>query len=864
MALVSWCAFHRCDPAPEFTPLVSAYALNDVYSRLPVRSVAEWMREIEPPVVESEDWQPELEEGVVLGTSLRRTDEEWLLAFPQQRKVDLSMRRTRFQDAVSGNEHAQAVMDVLFGSWDYIGACNVLWAVRLFGMDWFTTWPVEWWRVGPSGFARAAKRLSDKLKTSRVSDPNWRWWAEANGLVGYRNQPYPGFDPVQATADLVTGSSPSHEWFAGQFVKRAEKVLTAPAERVKFVTFTEYVVSGDWSTAGASSMGRVRGEAAGKRFNLKARNNLAIGVLDLAAIAGLALRANNREFWALVKSELGKLRIAVGGDLLTYLLQSYCIHLSGGSYEKWPGCVRGEDIYELTDRLLETVRRLAAGIYALDFDWEKFDHQFPLDEVAAVTNQLYSSARPNVPGWYTDEIDGILALIAAGVYRSTVHAPPPEQDIVFKQTTGLASGERGTSHAGDGCNTTVTDLAMDVLRVCQIEVPVAFKNGDDVEILSDSWATCTLIKVGYDCLQAKSSPGKFSVRQEVSEFLRRSADKEGVFGYPMRAVPGLVQRKPWASSPWSEVNVMEALWDGLSTIVRRGGDEVVAMAAWTQLAEGWASRARMPVAALSTPRSLGGYGVGPWDGKLRVSIPVPRVARPEMRITNSSGFFERRWATSAADLGVRLTPSDEYELGQRDFIKRMLADSVPLAAREARSEWKEKVRLWRGKAIRFVRGPRVAIDPAPEQLMSRMRPVPGALKHTMEMEITYAPLWGKFARLQGSWEKGQALKPYGFVPSEWFSAHEPGFWGAVKTLEQRGAHRSDALDWVFATTAMVLPIGVHPMVSGVVSQATAACMQWVRAGAGDLKHMSSAFSEIALSLGQRLSWSSWYRTCMRW
>ncbi|KAL1485072.1 hypothetical protein MTO96_032186 [Rhipicephalus appendiculatus] len=86
---------------------------------------------------------------------------------------------------------------------------------------------------------------------------------------------------------------------------------------------------------------------------------------------------------ALIKSEFGKIRLAVAAPLETYLQQAYLYGVSGSAYLKWPGNTLEETVEEEMRRNERTVVSMRAGHFPLPYDFARLDHQPTTPEVVA-------------------------------------------------------------------------------------------------------------------------------------------------------------------------------------------------------------------------------------------------------------------------------------------------------------------------------------------------------------------------------------------------------------------------------------------------------------------------------------------------
>lgn len=114
-----------------------------------------------------------------------------------------------------------------------------------------------------------------------------------------------------------------------------------PCSHLRAPALAVWLETGDWERSGSASFGRVCYEVSTsdgiKRGHFKARKNL---IMDTTEFNDLYNRVSTyalQENRALIKSELGKIRIAVASPLETYLQMSWMYALGGSFYFSWPG-----------------------------------------------------------------------------------------------------------------------------------------------------------------------------------------------------------------------------------------------------------------------------------------------------------------------------------------------------------------------------------------------------------------------------------------------------------------------------------------------------------------------------------------------
>ncbi|KAL1468255.1 hypothetical protein MTO96_025563 [Rhipicephalus appendiculatus] len=94
--------------------------------------------------------------------------------------------------------------------------------------------------------------------------------------------------------------------------------------------------------------GRVKYEVEGekRRGHFKARKNLVLDVFPFKDLVARVRTHDAQENKALIKSEFGKVRLAVSAPLEVYLRLGYLYGVSGSAYLSWPGNTLEESVAE--------------------------------------------------------------------------------------------------------------------------------------------------------------------------------------------------------------------------------------------------------------------------------------------------------------------------------------------------------------------------------------------------------------------------------------------------------------------------------------------------------------------------------------
>jgi hypothetical protein len=614
-------------------------------------------------------------------------DELALRVWPVRSLSDLGIRRTRLGETWAASLRIEgrvpAAEAALLPGFDLIAAVNLLNARILLGAEWWETWR----RLGAfdgdlEHYIAVAKHVNNALKRADAPGLDPRLYCEAAGLTGYRQEPFEGFDRVEETKRLAHGGQDEHGLPGTEaldaFRRVAESVLVVPVTEVEFKTFEQFVEEGSWLTPGSSSLGvkldwTADGEP-GKPF--KVRKNLIPFVYDPVELAAEARAWRGQVNTTVVKSELGKLRIAVAGDTLTYLQMSYVMYLLNGAYLAWPSSTIEEDVAQQEQRLAGMIRALAKA-WGLPFDYAEFDHQPTLAELLVILEILLALARVNVPEGRRGEVEQIFENIKAGMAAAKVRVRTDKGEWEeFEVTGGVMSGLRFTTMFGNAWNTVMLAWACHCLQALGLPAPLRVDlRGDDSAIVSARYAELLVYRWCLAAVGAVGNESKFGLLYQGSEFLRVMLRQEGAAGYVLRALPGIQQRKPWSAQPWDPVGVLKAVREALGTLARRGVCLNRVRAFWDTVATAWCTRKHVDRRWLQLPASWGGFGVEAWRGiwrstghveKPNKGLGVPKIA--PWALTRVKQRFDRV---------AELTPEQVHALAEMQAVESMATDDVP-------------------------------------------------------------------------------------------------------------------------------------------------------------------------------------------
>lgn len=604
--------------------------------------------------------------------------------FAFRTKKDKSIRRTRARDVLELFNTIDLKSKLLLylaylEKFDYISVVNILRAAYLFRDNfWFETLAHRGAFASPDDFLSVTKDVSNMIKISaRVLE--FRMFIECYNLVGYRNPPFGDFNLLEESVILAGSGNLTHDVGDVTFKKTVKDVFPLLARPPTPLSFRDFIYSGVWTTSGSSSMGRaVIKDVDNNEYKIKCRKNLAMDVLDLDELIQQCLGIKRQDNTALLKSELGKMRLAVAGDLKPYLLMSYLNYYLNAVYLDWPGNTLEESNLQTLQRQ-EKMSLLTSKGYQLPFDFSNFDHQPTLDELSVILAHLCEQAKLNTSELNKYDVHLVCDVVLESFKNSHLLVKDGGVTSDLPVTGGLMSGMRWTSLIGNMWNTVISTMVGEIVStVVDSPLLARFIRGDDSALFCKDFKSAYLFKKTYDFLKVKSVSGKFAIMRGYMEFLRIQFTPEGCFSYPMRSIPSYLQSKPWTASPWNPFSSFDTITDVMDTMLRRG---ITLTDHRRQLDISYnimLTKMKLPSILLSIPKELGGIGVRPWDGqeyipnlnKLQVPLTLARMMSP-------TTWREVRWDTICKDYGLTADPINVKDQCDSERFSIMLGDEIP-------------------------------------------------------------------------------------------------------------------------------------------------------------------------------------------
>lgn len=517
-------------------------------------------------------------------------------------------------------------------------------------------------------FIKKTKTLSDDLK-SRVRDPP-TWYVELSCLTGFRLPPMAGFDAnaeMRAFADAGRLTTPKalDAFRAAVRVIFAKNAYTTPYPRLGL---REYIASGLWLTTGSASCPKLKISLAGEEVRLRVRKNNVPEVLTVDELFEAAM-TKVQENVVIIKPEMAKLRLAVAADLGGYLAMSWLFYLMGSSYEHLPGITLSESVLEGVATTLTMIDALRKG-YALPFDFAGFDHQPHLEECKIIISEYFDPI--------SHDLDVIPVLGRVLLSYASIHLRAAwDKCLRLLVKGGLQSGRRETTAVGCVWNLANNELASRLSVLFGAHPPdKLWVRGDDTLAIFPTRNDAVVHRLALAAVGAVGSPGKFGVHERAGEMLRVWYT-DVAKGWPAREIPALSERKPWSNTPYMPDASVSAIKKAIDSIARRSPSPFAELL-WREVRRSWSLRRRLPVSALSTPSSLGGYGLDLWDGKTvyrRPTVDGSRLCSPGCTDLRYS-ITQQRFQDCPG-----LEPATLRSLGEADAVAAMSGSDNPAVIR---------------------------------------------------------------------------------------------------------------------------------------------------------------------------------------
>jgi hypothetical protein len=757
------------------------------------------------------DEKPVHTEARVLDLS---SDKALLEVFKARIPADLRIRRLRLYDVLNAAsvEVREQVSHLVH--LDYITAANITIYGMCFGSDAIRDLRHTGILNSRETFEKNSKLVSTWAKRLPVEAAETKQkLAELPALLGYQQLPYPGFDLNKEAAGLAAAGEehgiPHSDW-ERVFDEKLDKLMKPGIDptRPRYLTLDDFIKEGKWLTAGSSSVGSVRWTWGEERGKFKARKNMLTEIYTDEELISLATKWDGvLRSRSIIKSELGKVRLAVASNIEAYLNESYFAYLVGHPYRKWAGMTLDEKPKDQLRRMATARKMFSEHCYSLPFDYAGFDHQPSTLEVQRILAKFFGLARGGVPADQLTKFDQLLDKVICSYARSKLLVR--QEDGTTRElnvTGGLPTGVRVTSIVGNIWNLVMTDVATDLaadILGYRPGLQTALR-GDDSLVICNSAAECYLVRLGYAAINAVGNNKKFSITQSQGEFLRTQTNGEESRGWVVRAIPSLTQRKPWNAEPWNRFKDVETVCRNIRLLERRLGNAVEPLHHANK--KKWSKSTKQSYLWLELPVRMGGLGLYSWRG-WTTRERIPPLQKPKVTF---EGLHPR-----SGPVWAQLSQEEEALYSQAKMLARVSADDVPgtgkILGTMAKKSMAKVHATWRKVNVPLIQSERVDLpnDQGGEVRWPAFRP----RVLTASTEAGW-PQVGEFIREYKTVSEVKTLPSLGRMLKD----HYPAAFALVKSLETNGWHRTDAIDLALGGAPMEPTKGMHPELSAFVKE----------------------------------------------
>nr|UHS72487.1 MAG: putative RNA-dependent RNA polymerase [Totiviridae sp.] len=746
-----------------------------------------------------------------------RDDKACKEIWPARVPADMRIRRLKLIDLIRElNDNEWNLIRRL--KLDYVLVSNLVIYMKTWGTRWFArvynTGILGSWRI----FSQVSRLISSQVKRKKTdTEFTKQAFAELQALLGYQQLPFPGdglipeYNFFAELADLAKGGNEhgliGDDWYS-TFMKHLKKIKgKTPLEVVKYVTFEEYVKEGYWLTSGSSSIGKVTWTFEGKEGKFKARKNMLLDVYTKEELWEIVSNWDGAQHTtAIIKNELGKVRLAVASNIELYIHESYLMRQAGHTYRSWTGITLDESPTDNIRRVAKTSSLFRSGAFALPFDYAGFDHQVTTKEVQWIVDDYFKQGLSCVPQDRRAEFNKILVKTVDAYGVCDITGTTDGETKTYKVTGGLPSGVRVTSLVGNVWNGVLTSIAREVAKEILGYDPTldVSLRGDDSLILCHTPLECYAVRLGYQAVNAIGHSAKFGICQGEGEFLRTVITSNGNYGWTNRAIPSVTQRKPWNPEPWLPNHQVKTLSANIDLLGRRSQQSVE----WLHRANtaAWCKITGLDKKWLHLPVRLGGVGIYEFHGATPAGA-LHTGKKPAIQVRNIVDNPGPTWLT--------LNDEDRSKYNQQVMINKMVADDIPGVQAVFSRDFSRK-----NAGLRACQWHDEEMDTYSSVLISLPKPMtelnitwPSLDKHKFEPLDKTFPSVTMFMREHTVVQQAGIECP---TLREYMDKVYPKFWALVKGWEEKGWHRTDAVELALGNIPCEPCPKINPLLTGYV------------------------------------------------
>lgn len=352
------------------------------------------------------------------------------------------------------------------------------------------------------------------------------------------------------------------------------KIDVVEANKVKYDSIEEYLVSGIWATSGSSGLKSSDKEL----MNTK---SLLLGA-DMEQLKRAYYSVKKMTVKVSPKNEV-KLRTIITGEFGHYLKKDFLYHWIESGIRDHPNASMLWSSYKVHDMYEEVASLLMKdNTVALPIDIDKFDMNFEIEMENIIIDELSSFMANEITDQnYRKHVIDTWRMVQEQLSKG-VGVQVRKQDgtkVRWEREKGFLSGDKMTALFGS-----ISSFAYSYIATSGLQPLVNITQGDDALILTSSIDEAVKVLANYDKYNMPTNPRKFGLGISTPQCLSKSADylqrtvyrnNKGVSirGIPSRALHKILWKDGWkpGGDVRSELSRILTAW---STYARRSGTEL--------------------------------------------------------------------------------------------------------------------------------------------------------------------------------------------------------------------------------------------------------------------------------------------------
>lgn len=258
----------------------------------------------------------------------------------------------------------------------------------------------------------------------------------------------------------------------------------------------------------------------------------------------------------------------------------------------------------------------------------------------------------------------------------------------------------------------------------------------------------------------------------------------------------------------------DEIYESLKILKRRGCDLDRCRNWWKGVKLVWSQHNHVSSDWLMIPKSLGGIGAEPWDGRTVAIGKWPKVDRASVSVSNMTNWRASKLREEYSSW-FPITEIESNELSRVALSEKLCADDIPSINRVLRDKVGEKpVFKAEKRDIHWPAGAAATLL-SEMKVLGGLTPKAGILKHHEEH---YSPgTRGKWSTLAQKWNDASKVCRLRNKPTfRTLAPMFPELARDVRHLEHCGLSMNEALDWLFDTTSIGVTEYLHPALTGTL------------------------------------------------